>query len=101
MPAPIEVQDALRSAQEKLPWVLQKKEPNGSWRPVGKILPGRMAALEYLNKTKEKEPKNTWRVLPKNEADKYTEGLRQGLAIARAASSAKKRRPTLVLPENL
>lgn len=100
MTATIEVQDALRSAQEKLPWVLQKKEPNGSWRPVGKILPGRMAALEVLNKTKDKEPKNVWRVLPKNESDKYTEGLRQGLAIGRTAP-ARKRRPLMSLPEKL
>jgi hypothetical protein len=100
-PSTIETQDALRRAQESLPWVLQMKHTDGSWKTVGKTLPGRMAAMEYLNKTKEKEKDDGWRVLPKNEADKYIEGLRQGLALGRMEKPTKRRRPTLALPENL
>lgn len=78
MPLPVASEDVVRVIQEELPWALQRKE-NGRWETVKFDIKGRLAAYELLNKTR-LEKRGHWRVLPRNEADKYTEGYSAGLA---------------------
>lgn len=76
----VEAKDALRIVQEGLPWALQKKV-DGRWESVRLDIKGRLSAYELMNKTRLAEG-GQWRVLPRPEADKYTEGLTAGLALA-------------------
>lgn len=90
-------QEALRIVQEVLPWVLQKKnQSTGEWETLGKTIRGRSSALDLLNKKKTDDKKGEYRALPKNEADKYLEGLKTG-----RRQNNRSRRPLLALPENL
>ena len=88
-------QEALRIVQEHFPWVLQKKNTSGEWETFGKPIKGRTAAYDALNTKKKQDKSHEYRALPKNEADKYREGLNA------AKQSPPRRRPLLALPENL
>jgi hypothetical protein len=91
-------QEALRIVQELFQWVLQKRNPDtDEWESLGRPIKGRTAALEVLNKRKALDKSGEYRALPKNEADKYREGLNAG----KKGNGSRSRRPLLALPENL
>lgn len=95
-------QDALRIVQESYPWVLQRKnEITEEWESVGRPVKGRTAAHELLNKRKSDDKRHEYRALPKNEADKYREGLSQGLRLSKSSHPKRSRRPMMALPENI
>lgn len=81
---------ALRLIHEALPWVLQRKRRDGRWETYEEQLDGRTMAYERLNSMKARYRKERWRVLPKNEADKYQEGMQ---ATAHKRPKKKKPRP--------
>lgn len=91
--------DALRVVQESFPWVMQTKDPkSGVWHDLGKPIQGRTKAYAALNDKKAKDKgRHEYRVIPKNEADKYKEGLNT----VRKRAKPSTRRPLLALPENL
>lgn len=92
-------QEALRIVQEHFLWVIQRKHPSSDeWVTQGKAIKGRTAALEALNKKKTADKSFDYRTIPKNEADKYQEGLN---AARHKKEDRRQRRPLLALPENM
>lgn len=96
MAANANIQEALRIVQEHFPWVIQRKNHSGEWESIGKPIRGRTAAFDTLNAKKKQDTRIEYRALPKNEADKYREGLN-----ASNKKNAIRRRPLLALPENI
>ena len=99
-----EYADAVTELQESLPYMLQRREEGGVWKSVGKSIRGRTAAFDLLNRSKaiNKQRGRTgvqYRVLPKNEADKYSEGVAAGRGDNE--QPRRSRRPLLVLPDHL
>ena len=73
-----EYQAALDVLHENLPMQLQRQEESGEWKNVGSCVRGKEEAYVKLNSFKVRFPKALFRVVPKNEADKYREGLAMG-----------------------
>jgi hypothetical protein len=95
-------QEALDVLHEALPMQLQRQhKKTGEWRNVGECVRGQAAAYANLNDIKEREPKAVLRVIPKNEADKYREGLAHGRKLGPEEEAPKQRRPTMYMPDNL
>lgn len=98
-----EYKKALEVLQGMLPYNLQKKDPvSGVWRNVGRSVRGRDAAYAMLERAKDstRDTGAEFRVLPKNEADKYAEGFAAG----RGDKGEKKEHgwgPLMALPEHL
>jgi hypothetical protein len=68
---------ALAEAHKYGPWTLQQRDSYGEWKNIGSSIWGRDTALEKLQEAI-KSQGGDWRALPKNEADKYREGIKQG-----------------------
>lgn len=95
-------QKALDVLHEALPMQLQRQEKKtGEWKNVGSCFRGQEAAYEELKALREKTPKAVLRVIPKNEADKYREGLAHGRKLGPEAQETKQRRPQMFMPDNL
>lgn len=99
-----EYQDALDILHEALPMQLQKKyKKTGEWRNVGQCLRGQKAAYVELHALKASAPKAVLRVIPKNEADKYREGLELGRKLGPEIDEERprNRRPQMVMPDRI
>lgn len=104
-----EYQRSLRTMQEVAPYHLMRRNPEtGVWKIIGKSVDGRDAANVLLNQAKKtKRPDETdkdFRVLPKNECDKYAEGFQAALrmmGVDKGPRSSRNRRPLMALPEHL
>jgi hypothetical protein len=102
-PSPQEYQNAIEVLKESLPYNLQRRDPRtGIWRSIGKSVRGRTAANLLLNAAKKNrragEDETDFRVLPKNEADKYREGLAAGQGLI---GESRRRRPVRFVPEHV
>lgn len=92
----------IQEAQERLPYVLQYKDrTTGEWKNFGKdLIRGKTAAYEMLNRKKRQHGESVaWRVVPKNEADKYREGIELGRRLSGGSRSGY--RALIHLPERL
>ena len=109
-----EVEHAHEVSRETWTWHLQRQDPEtGIWRIIGKSVMGRTAALKLLTRAQESrfndEEKGNFRVLPKNESDKYAEGLSAGQGLGAGARSRGRSRsrsnrqakPLRYMPEHL
>ena len=97
-------QKALDIMHEHLPMQLQRQDrKTGEWKNIGSCVRGHEAAYAELNSIKEKTPKAVLRVLPKNEADKYREGLSLGRKLGPESEeqSGSKRKHQMYLPEHM
>jgi hypothetical protein len=95
-------QAALDVLHEVLPMQIQKqRRGTGEWMNLGACVRGQEAAYARMAELREGSPKAVFRVLPKNEADKYREGLQIGRKLGPEEDEPRRRRPTLVLPDNL
>jgi hypothetical protein len=91
-------EQALAEAHKYGPYVLQHQESDSEeWKNVGRDIWGEKAAYEQLQAML--RTSHNWRVLPKNEADKYREGFKQGREIGRQEASPILR--GMHLPERL
>lgn len=89
---------AVSEAHKYGPWTLQRQDyETKEWKNIGPSIWGRREALQEMNKFMASQG-GEWRVLPKNEADKYREGLKQGKEIGRRTPTIPK---GLYLPERL
>lgn len=93
-------QKALDVLHEALPMQLQRQDKSGEWKNVGSCVRGQEAAYKELNAVKAKTPKAILRVIPKNEADKYREGLAHGRKLG-PEEPKPKRRPTMYMPDRI
>lgn len=94
-------QKALDVIHEYLPMQLQRQDTGtGEWQNIGTCVRGQTAAYAQLNLIKKTEPKASLRVLPKNEADKYREGILLGRQLGPEKKS-KKIPKGMYMPENL
>jgi hypothetical protein len=94
---------ALDVIHEHLPFQLQRQDKKtGEWKNVGTCVRGQAVAYAELNALKERIPKAVLRVLPKNEADKYREGILLGRKLGPENDDERPpRRPTMYMPDNL
>ena len=94
---------ALDVIHEYLPFQLQRQDKQtGEWTNVGTCVRGQEAAYVELHALKEKIPEAKLRVIPKNEADKYREGLLLGRKLGPGEEDDTRRIPSgMCLPENL
>lgn len=114
-PGAKEIEKALRILHASLPYVVQRADHQGIWRTVDEV-PGKDAAYarmtellrDHASKSPSGSPRICMRVMPRNEADRLSEGIRIGRALANAEAAAQKRidRCTILLaalcmPENL
>jgi hypothetical protein len=91
-------QHALDVLHEVLPHQLQVKDQvTGEWKNEGPCHRGQEAAYGAMNEYRDNHPDAVLRVLAKNEADKYREGILTGKSMAKeqlfpkAAKKEKKR----------
>jgi hypothetical protein len=95
----------LREFQETLSYSIQEKVDD-VWLPVESSIRGRKKAYSMLSDLT-KDPENSerkFRVLSKNEADKYQEGLSAGASLYQDGFSdrePRRRWPLMALPEHL
>ena len=95
-------QAALDVLHEVLPMQLQRQDKKtGEWKNVGTCVRGQELAYAELKALKERTPKAILRVLPKNEADKYREGLTLGRSLGPEEEEEKRRPPNMYMPDNL
>lgn len=92
----------LDQVQEYLPYAVQQlHKKTGEWKTVGNCVRGREAAYVELNNMKKADPKASFRVLPKNEADKYREGIALGRKLGPEEKEPRKKLPQMYMPDNL
>ena len=100
-----EYEHALEVLRERLPYNIQRRDPDtGIWRIVGRSVRGHTAALDLLNRAKRDMPGIDFRVLPKNESDKYAEGLAAGQGLSsgdRSSHRSRRRKPLQYMPDHL
>ena len=95
-------QAALDVLHEALPMQLQRQDrKTGEWKNVGTCVRGQEIAYAELKALKERTPKAILRVLPKNEADKYREGLAHGRKLGPEEEEQHQRGPAMYMPDNL
>ena len=96
-----EYRKAIDILKEELPMQVQKWDQHtNQWRNLGERVRGQTAAYAALHHYKEKTgAKDEFRVLPKNEADKYREGFMHGQKAG--PEEPKPRRPHMYMPEHL
>lgn len=100
-----ELKKALEMLARMLPYVIQAKDPeatdaDGEWMTLWKVgeITGKDAAHKRLDELRPLAPARIqWRVLKKNEADVYEEGINVG----RRLCNSTRRPPLRYLPENL
>jgi hypothetical protein len=93
---------ALDVIHEHLPFQLQRQDKKtGEWKNIGTCVRGQEAAYAELHAFKEKVPKANLRVLPKNEADKYREGLALGRKLGPEEEEKKSRKPSMFMPDRI
>ena len=93
-------QKALDVIHEHLPFQLQRQDKEtGEWKNIGSCVRGQEAAYAEYHALKEKSPKAVLRVLPKNEADKYREGLLAGRKLG--PETSKRQKKSMYMPEHL
>jgi len=93
-------QKALDILHEALPMQVQRQnKKTGEWRNEGTCFRGQEAAYEALKYLKSESPKAVLRVIPKNEADKYREGLAHGRKLG--PEETKQRKPQMFMPDNI
>lgn len=93
-------QRALDVIHEHLPFQLQRREKEtGEWKNIGSCVRGQEAAYAELHAFKKENPKADLRVLPKNEADKYREGIVVGRKLG--PEVPKKQKRSMYMPEHL
>lgn len=100
---PPEVEEAIRILRTHLKYVVQSRDPEAVddlWRTEQEYAPvtGQDNAYALSHKLQKKHPRMQYRVLKKNEAEAYTQGLMAGLRYAKKVSSHK---PLRFLPENV
>jgi hypothetical protein len=85
-----EVQNALRVVHEQLFYVVQVKDPTSEgetseWSTRADLgaIQGKSGAYDIMEAQKLEAPTLRWRVLKKNEADKYEEGIQAGRRLER------------------
>jgi len=78
---------ALKVMRANLYYVVQSKEAGGIWRTWKHLPPvkGQDEAYDIVRNMREEYPEHQWRVLKKDEADLYTQGLKAGRYAARHA----------------
>lgn len=95
-------QNALDVIHEYLPMQLQVLDRHtGEWKSVGSCVRGSVAAHKLIQSSRNRSPNQTFRIIPKNEADKYREGFLQGHKVRQEEERTKFRRPFMFMPENL
>lgn len=104
MPQKLNYDELLDQLQEMLPYIVQRKEPGEiEWKNLEQSIRGKAPAFDRMVEIQE-EPGNEkaqFRVLPKNEADKYREGLAVGRLLGPEEEESRERRPLMVMPERL
>jgi hypothetical protein len=106
-PKPPEVQDALRIVSRHLPYVIQSKDPDAAgeeaeWHTHWDIGPieGKSNAYDKMDGLKRQfSSRLKWRVLKKNEADAYEQGIQVGMRLGR--SHPRRHAPLRFVPENM
>lgn len=104
--------EELTPIHEKLPYVVQSKDPHahgerGEWMTrwdMGNhsVIIGKSNAYILLAQCKREMPQLKWRILKKNEADAYQQGIEVGKRLAAENQEKRKwHRPLLALPEHL
>ena len=99
-------EEALRILQLKAPYVIQKKDrQTGEWKTVGNVIRGKDAALTAMAELQKTNKHSDYRMLQKNEADKYREGLSVGRRLGPEEEideeREEKRLPLMFMPEHL
>ena len=105
MRKPPDVQEALKVMARHLQYVIQMKDPEaggeeGEWKTLWEEGPitGKKHAYDRMNELKERAPpRMKWRILKKNEADAFE----QGIEVGRKLAGAPRRSPLRFLPENI
>jgi hypothetical protein len=82
---PLKLEAALKLIRDNLYYVVQSKELGGIWRTWPHLPPvkGQDEAYDIVRNMREQYPEHQWRVLKKDEADLYTQGLKAGRYAAR------------------
>lgn len=98
-------QAALDVLHENLPMQLQRQDKKtGEWKNIGSCVRGQKEAYVKLHAFKDRFPESDLRVIPKNEADKYREGLTLGRTLGPEIEGERKqknRKPLMFMPDNL
>ena len=103
-----ELQRALAVMREQLQYVVQSKDPTAygeaaEWHTrwdIGQVQ-GKRAAYEVMLHNRDKNPKLKWRLMQRNEADVYEQGVEVGKRIIAAARSRQQRLPLQYMPEHM
>jgi hypothetical protein len=105
-----ELQKAIALLSENLQYVLQSKNPDpgaigadAEWMTRWDIGPikGKVEAYKAMEKQRQLIPNTKWRVMQRNEADVYENGIAVGRRLGPDLEFRHKRRPLMAMPEHL